>query len=144
VIRLLAKLEITDRASFFLFIKQFIKFGIVGVSNTVIALGTYYLLIFLGVHYLIANGIAFVISVCNAYFWNSRFVFKVKSKSAVPFIRVFVVYTCTALLSTGLLYLMVDILLISQWIAPLINLCITIPLNFLLNKFWALREEKSK
>ena len=139
--RILAKLEITDRKSFVQFVKQFIKFGIVGVSNTLIALGTYYLLLYLGVHYLISNAVAFILSVCNAYFWNSRYVFKVKSKSVVPFIKVFTVYTCTGLLSTGSLYFWVDILRISQWIAPLINLCITVPLNFLLNKFWAFRED---
>ena len=34
---------------------QFIKFGMVGVSNTVVSLATYYLFTFFGVHYLIAN-----------------------------------------------------------------------------------------
>jgi len=137
---LLNKLGISDKASFLLFLKQFIKFGIVGVSSTLINLGTYYALIYIGVHYILANFIAFVVSVCNAYFWNSRYVFSKKRDGSVkPFFKTFIVYSGTFLLGTGLMYCMVDLIGISKWLAPLINLCFTVPLNFLLNKFWAFK-----
>ncbi|MEG2931919.1 MAG: GtrA family protein [Ruthenibacterium sp.] len=29
---------------------------------------------------------------------------------------------------------------VSEWIAPVINLVITIPLNFILNKFWTFKQ----
>jgi len=137
--KLLAKLGIEDISSFCSFAKQFIRFGIVGVSNTLIALTIYYILLLIGVHYILSNVIAFAISVQNAYYWNRKYVFKqVKgSKKGRQLARVYVSYGFTFLLSTGLLFLMVDVLGISELIAPLINLCITIPLNFLLNKFWA-------
>jgi putative flippase GtrA len=64
---------------------------------------------------------------------------KGKGNGAKPFAKTVAAYGSTFLLGTGLLYTMVDILGISQWVAPLINLCITIPLNFLLNKYWAFR-----
>lgn len=54
-------------------------------------------------------------------------------------IKVYISYGSTFLLSTGLLYLMVDIAGISEYIAPLINLCATVPLNFVLNKFWVFK-----
>ena len=44
---------------------QFIKFGMVGVSNTVVSLATYYLFTFFGVHYLIANALGFVTGTLN-------------------------------------------------------------------------------
>jgi len=137
--KLLHKLEITDRTSFFTFTKQFLKFGFVGISNTLIALTVYYILIYRGVYYIAASVIAFVVSVCNAYFWNSRYVFSKKDDGAKSFAKTFLAYGSTGLLSIALAFCMVDILHISQWVAPLINLCITIPLNFLLNKFWAFR-----
>ena len=59
---------------------QFIKFGMVGVSNTVVSLATYYLFTFFGVHYLIANALGFVTGTLNAYYWNSKFVFKEEAK----------------------------------------------------------------
>jgi len=43
-------------------------------------------------------------------------------------------------LSSLLLYVWVDLCKISEFIAPLINLLVTVPLNFVLNKFWALKK----
>lgn len=125
---------------------QFIKFGFVGISNTLISLVVYYLGLALGVHYVAANAAGFVLGTINAYFWNNRYVFK-KSEDEVrstgkSVVRVFVSYGFTLALSTALLALWVDGLHISDKIAPIINLLVTIPLNFVLNKFWAFRGEK--
>jgi len=137
---LLSKLGIKDSASFWMLFKQFFKYGIVGVSNTLISLGAYYALVHFGVHYLIANLIAFILGTLNAYYWNNKYVFKAKGNSLSRLARVFAAYGFTLLLSTGLLYLMVDVIGISKFIVPIINLCITIPTNFLLNKFWAFKK----
>jgi len=120
---------------------QFIKFGIVGVSNTLISLGIYYALLFLGVHYILANMIAFFISVLNAYYWNRKYVFKPDESSKYTVIKIYGAYGVTFLLSTGLLFVMVDIIGVSEFIAPIINLCITVPLNFALNKFWVFKKK---
>lgn len=121
-------------------IKQFIKFGLVGVSNTLISLGTYYLLYFLGVNYLIANAAGFVISVLNSYYWNNKYVFKkTQNGNLKPLIKTFMSYGVTFLLSTALLFVMVQCAKISEVIAPVITLVITIPINFIMNKFWAFK-----
>jgi Predicted membrane protein len=130
------------KAKLFVIIQQFIKFGIVGVSNTLLALFIYYILIFCNVHYIIANTIGFVCSVINAYYWNSKYVFndnKSERNHVRSFIKVFVSYASTFILGTVLLYLWIDIIHISDMVAPIINLCITIPLNFLMNKVWAMK-----
>ncbi|MDR0272083.1 MAG: GtrA family protein [Clostridiales bacterium] len=117
---------------------QFIKFGIVGLSNTAVNFAVYYVLLLLGVYYVIATILAFAVSVINAFFWSSKFVFKSKEKNLPKKLaKVYISYGITFLLSMGTLILMVDVLQISEYIAPLINLCITVPLNFLLNRFWA-------
>lgn len=127
-------------------IVQFIKFGLVGVSNTLISLGTYYLCVYvLHMHYQLANLLGFIISVTNAYFWNSRYVFKMGKRRSFTehlktYSRTVTAYGATYLLSTALLWLWVDMLGISEAIAPVINLLITIPLNFLINKFWTFRK----
>ena len=54
---------------------QFVKFGIVGVSNTLIHYFTYLILIALGCHYLIASVAGFLVSVVNAFYWNNKYVF---------------------------------------------------------------------
>ena len=117
-------------------ILQFLKFLLVGVLNTIIFLVVYYLLLNLGLNYILSNISGFLISILNAYFLNSKYVF-LKDNNAKYFMKVFMVYGTTTILSTFLLFLMVDIIKISDKIAPLINLCITTPTNFFLNKFWA-------
>ncbi|MFT5874308.1 MAG: putative flippase GtrA [Clostridium sp.] len=120
--------------------EQFIKFGIVGVANTLIALLTYYILVYFKFNYIIANTIGFIVSVINAYYWNNKFVFKKSDSNNVKtIIKTFIAYGTTFLISTVLLIAMVDYLGISKIVAPIINLIITIPLNFLLNKFWTFK-----
>ena len=76
----------------------------------------------------------------NAYYWNSRYVFKKSQRGILkPLLKTFTAYGSTFILSTVMLYVMVGIFGISEKLAPLINLIFTIPFNFLLNKFWALK-----
>ena len=97
-------------------IVQFIKFGLVGVSNNLICYGTYVLLVSIGMHYVPSNIIGFSISVFNAFYWNNKYVF---SDSNV----------------------WVEIFGIPEVIAPIINLIVTVPINFLTNKYWAYKSK---
>ena len=111
---------------------QFLKFGIVGLSNTFVSLAVYYV---------IGNAIGWVVSVANAYYWNNRYVFADDEKGLVRTLRkvakTYLSYGATFLLTTMLLYVEVDVLQWSSAICPFLNLIISIPMNFLLNKFWA-------
>jgi len=131
---------------------QFVKFGLVGVSNTVISYGLYagsLLLmkktgLFPGFDYYVAQVIAFVLSVAWSFYWNNKYVFtkeEHESRSILPaLLKTYVSYSFTGLfLNTILLYLWVDLMGISEFIAPVINLLISVPVNFLLNKFWAFK-----
>lgn len=128
---------------------QFVKFGIVGVSNTLISLGMYWLCYYLlHIHYQLSNLVAFIVSVTNAYYWNSRFVFisgirKTVKEHIKAYSKAFLSYGSTYLLSAALLYLWVEKIHISEGVAPMINILITIPLNFLLNKLWAFKKVES-
>ena len=126
---------------------QFVKFGIVGASNTLIAYVIYSICVYLGIHYLLANALGFFISVLNAYYWSDRFVFKKgegEARSAIwTLAKTYVAYGSTGLLLASiLLYLYVDKLHISEYIAQLLVLVITIPLNFIINKFWSFKTKK--
>lgn len=144
--RLQDKFNVHSKKEFFALVWQFIKFGIVGFSNTLISLAVYYILVFFGWKYLLANTMGFLISVCNAFFWNYRYVFKDKTETSIPksFSKVFITYGISYLVSTFLIWLMVDIMHISEWLAPLIRLVVTVPLNFVLNKLWAFRKREKK
>lgn len=125
---------------------QFVKFGIVGVSNTLISYVTYVICISAGMHYLAAQVIGFGISVTNSFYWNNKFVFvseEGKTRSLLKtYIKMVLSYAGTGLvLASALLILWVDVLHVPEVVAPLINLIITIPLNFIINKLWAFRSK---
>ncbi len=127
------------------YIKQFISFGLIGGLNTFLSLGIYWLVIYLGGHYLVGSVLGFVITVAISYVLNNIFTFKGDEKpiwSLKNLVKVYVSYALTGLiLNNILLWLWIDVLGINQNLAPVINLFFTIPLNFLLNKFWAYKKK---
>lgn len=131
---------------------QFVKFGIVGLSNTIISyllyVGSLLFFQYLGIlpkaDYLIAQIIAFVLSVLWSFYWNNKMVF-VKEEGVEriwwkALLKTYVSYSFTGLfLNSILLILWVQVFHISEFLAPIINLVISVPLNFIINKFWAFK-----
>ena len=150
------KLGVRDREGLKALVIQFIKFGLVGVSNTAISYGVEmlgYYVIFSNVSWperlriVVVTVIAFAVSVVNSYYWNNRFVFKGGRTTLGAHLRAFLKMTgCYAL--TGLVLAPVLKVWISEagvpyWLASLLPLVVTVPLNFLLNKLWAFRGGKA-
>lgn len=136
--------EVLNKKSFF----QFIKFCIVGLSNTMLSYGLYVGVLFLYkffkidfcYDYLIATIVSFVLSVFWSFIWNRIFVFKQKNGFWIPLLKTYVSYSFTGLmLSSFLNWFWIDVVGLSKFIAPIINLILTVPLNFILNKFWAFK-----
>lgn len=133
---------------------QFIKFGMVGLSNTLISYVIYAasLLLFqrfaiFGTNaYLVSQVLAFVISVAWSFYWNNKYVFTQNEGETRSLwhslLKTYISYSFTGLfLNTLLLILWVQLLHISEFIAPIINLHVSVPLNFIINKFWAFRNK---
>ena len=126
-------------AKFLIKYNKFIKFSIVGFSNLFISLAVYYVLIFLSINYQIANTVGFLVATFNSYFWNKLWVFKNNKNKISDIIKFYIVCLLSWLLSTILLYIWIQKLGISDKIAPIVNLCITTPLNYLMNKLWVFK-----
>ncbi len=142
--------ELTD--DIFDMAMQFVKFGIVGLSNTIISYVIYvggliflqYFGIFPKVDYLVAQIVAFILSVLWSFYWNNKMVFvleKGKERSLwKALVKTYISYSFTGLfLNSILLVFWVQICNISEFIAPIINLLVSVPLNFVINKFWAFK-----
>ncbi len=134
---------------------QFVKFGLVGVSNTVVNYIIYAGLLLLmkqagiwqGYDYLIATVIGFVLSVLWSFFWNNKFVFTVEEgehRSLLKaLIKTYISYSFTGLfLNSILMVLWVQVLHVSEFLGPVFNLLLSVPINFLINKFWAFKKEE--
>lgn len=154
-------------------LKQIVSFGLVGVLNTLVNQLIYMLCLWLGMHYLIASIIGFVISVLHAYLWQTKLVFKEDESLEKRvwwkvLLKTYAAYAFTGLfLNNVLLILWIDVIRIDRFtppltelavslgfkyenkelaevIAPLLNIFVNVPLNFIINKFWAYRQKKSK
>ena len=122
--------------------EKFIKFAIVGFGNLFISLVTYYLLVFFSINYQIANIGGFITGSLNGYIWNRVWVFKNSKKNLSSIVKFYLSYLSTWLLSAILLYIWMEVFNISDKIAPIINVVITTPINYLLNKYWVFKKIK--
>lgn len=135
-------------------LSQFVKFGLIGVTNTALS----YVINILALKllqpyqlnwdYIAGNVIAFIISVAWSFYWNNKYVFTQeegqKRNIWKALLKTYLAYGFTGIILTNLLsYVWIDLLGVSKYIAPLINLVISIPLNFVINKLWAFKTESA-
>lgn len=129
---------------------QFVRFGVVGVSNTLISYALNVLMLALlrpldaAWDFVAGNAVSFVLSVLWSFYWNSRFVFAIKEGEewsvSKALLRTYISYGFTGIVLNNLLgWFWIQKVGVSKFIAPLINLAISVPVNFAINKFWAFK-----
>lgn len=126
---------------------QFVKFCVVGLSNFMISYVVYAAAVLLGAHWIVGSVLGFLISVLNSFYWNNKYVFTAGEGEHrfwwKALIKTYVSYGFSGLLLANvLLYLWNDVLMIPELWGPIINLVITTPINFVINKLWAFRTKK--
>ena len=126
---------------------QFFKFGLVGISNTIVSMAVYYLFLWINEDlYMLGSALGTILSIANAFLWNDLFVFTGNPKDFKSVMKrlakTYVSYGGTSLLSNVLLWIEVTFLGIDKLFAPIVNVLITIPLNFIINKFWTFQNKK--
>ena len=119
---------------------QFVKFGIVGVSNTLIFFLVYTLLLkVFGVWYVAASGIGFAVGAINGFLWNRRWTFRGHVGDALTPVRWFVVQTSGLLVNLGLVYLLVDGVGFDKLSGQAVTIAIVTTLTFFANRAWTFR-----
>ena len=74
--KLLALLGAKNKEEFVALLAQFIKFGLVGVSNTAVSMAVYYIFLWISPDlYMVGSVLGTILSIANAFFWNDKFVF---------------------------------------------------------------------
>ncbi|PFG04565.1 GtrA family protein [Bacillus sp. es.034] len=116
--------------------KRFLKFGTVGVFNTLITLGSYMLFIYIGVHYLLANVLGYVLGVLNSYYWNKKWVFDAGEAKRDVFLKFALVNIFTLGFNTLILYLLVHLGGVHPVLANIVAIVSGFVLNYLLNARW--------
>jgi putative flippase GtrA len=119
---------------------QFIKFGIVGVSNTVLTLAVYTLLLkVFGVWYLAASAIGFAVGATNGFLINRRWTFREHVGDALTPVRWAVVQSCGLAVNEGLLFLFVHDARLDKLLAQVCATAVVTVSTFFVNRAWTFR-----
>ena len=121
-------------------IAQFAKFGVVGISNTVIAYALYALLwdVF-GVWYLAASAIGFSVGAINGFVLNSSWTFRGHGEGNSAALRWFVVQGCGLALNEVLVATFATGL--NKLIAQAFATAIVVVITFFANRRWTFRAQ---
>lgn len=119
---------------------QFVKFGLVGVSNTIItALVIWLLLKVLGVSDLPANISGYIAGLINSFIWNRRWTFESKSKVKDTVFKFILTFVISYLLQLGVLYVLLHYLPVDAYWCHLLAMVVYTLVNFILNKFYTFK-----
>lgn len=121
-------------------IVRFIKFGMVGVLNTLVNWVIFFILETCGVYYILANIIAYSLSTIHSYLWNTLWVFKYKDKASTDTTFKFITLNVVGLLlNTVILYILVDLFNLNKMLGLIITTIIIMFINYAVNKIWVFK-----
>lgn len=134
---------------------QFIKFAMVGVTNTLVSYSVNIITLTVlkdnncSFDYVIANILAFMLSVLWSYYWNSKKVFTLsrgETRSKLKtLLKTYISYAFTGIVLNNILSTVwIQVLGVSKYISPILNLPFSMPINFLMNKLWAYSKGQNK
>jgi putative flippase GtrA len=119
---------------------QFVKFGIVGVSNTLLTFAVYTLLLkVFGVWYLAASAIGFVVGAVNGFLLNRRWTFSGHVGDALTPVRWTVVQGCGLGINEGLLFVFVSGAGVDKLLGQAFATAVVTVLTFTANRAWTFR-----
>jgi putative flippase GtrA len=119
---------------------QFVKFGIVGIANTLLTFAVYTLLLkVFGVWYLAASAIGFVVGTINSFLLNRRWTFRGHVGDAYTPVRWSVVQCCGLGVNEGLLYVFVHQAQVDKLLAQAFATAVVTVSTFFANRAWTFR-----
>jgi putative flippase GtrA len=118
------------------------RFALVGVSNTLIDFGVFTVLAqLLSVNVYLSQVLGYCAGTLNSYVLNRSWTFRSKGRFFSPALARFLALNlCMLALSTGLLYLLFDVVGLPKLGAKAGATAITMVVSFLVNRFWVFRE----
>jgi putative flippase GtrA len=119
--------------------EQIIKFSMVGVLNTLIGYGVFFIFS-IYINYLLALIVSHIIGVIHSFFWNKYWVFRSSKNKIREFLKFYSVYFVMLVLNIALLTYFVSILNISPQISQLIILPFLTILTYTGHKYWSFKK----
>jgi putative flippase GtrA len=121
-------------------IVQFVKFGIVGVSNTLLTFAVYTLLLkVFDVWYLAASAVGFMVGATNGFLLNRRWTFREHVGDALTPLRWATVQGCGLGINEGLLFLFVSEVRLDKLVGQALAIVVVTTTTFFANRAWTFR-----
>ena len=128
------------KSKFSLFMAQTIKYFLVGGIGVGVNLGLLYILTdFLGIWYILSQGIAIAVSITNNFFLHRYWTFKneiVEPKTLERYIKFFIVSVVGMCIQLGLTFVLVENFGIYYLYAAVLSIIAASAFNYLLNRKW--------
>ncbi|WP_297990702.1 GtrA family protein [Anoxybacillus sp.] len=122
----------------------FIRFAVVGIGNTIVDFGVFFLLISMGVSYMFAQLCSYSAGVMNSYVWNRKWTFRVLEKASVQQFFQFVIVNIISLSATVMLLKLLQLTAISLFVSKAIATIVGMAINFIGNRFWVFSSGQEK
>ena len=128
------------KSKFSQFMSQTIKWFVVGGIGVAINLGLLYVLTdFLGIWYILSQGIAVAFSITNNFFLHRYWTFKneiVEPKTLERYIKFFIVSVVGMCIQLGLTFILVENFAMYYLYAAILSIIAASAFNYLLNRKW--------
>jgi putative flippase GtrA len=125
-------------------IEQAVKYGIVGVVNTLLSLLVIWVMMKVGYSAVVSNATGYAAGVLNSFFWNRQWTFRSSDAWLGSAVRFALVFGVCYLLQLGLLLYLDAHLSIdnNKYYNQVIAMVFYTVINFLMNKYFTFKEQK--
>ena len=125
--------------------KELLNYIVFGVLTTLINILTYQILSVAGVTTLIANGIAWILSVLFAYITNRKFVFDSHSENRIQeCLKFYGSRISTGILDMAGMWILVDILHLNGMVSKVGMNVVVIVLNYIFSKLFVFKDKEER
>jgi putative flippase GtrA len=121
--------------------RRIFKFVCVGLLNTFIGYGAFFILSFF-LNYLVALVLAHFIGVTNSYLWNKYWTFQVKKFRLAELVKFNIVYLVALGANMLILYIAVERLAVDPRLGQLFVLPLVTLLSYFGHKYWSFHDAK--
>ncbi|GGJ57940.1 putative flippase GtrA [Anoxybacillus voinovskiensis] len=122
----------------------FVRFAVVGIGNTLVDFGVFFLLTSMGMSYVLAQICSYSAGVVNSYIWNRTWTFRVQEKASAQQFFQFLILNLLSLGTTVVLLQLLQLTGLSLFMSKVIVTIAGMAINFIGSRFWVFSSERER